>query len=45
MSVSVGGVALPAMEPGRLREVVHSALLTFDLIQFNLVGLLQRLGE
>jgi hypothetical protein len=43
VTVSVGGVALPAMEPGRMREVVRSALLTFDIIQFNLVGLLQRL--
>ena len=43
MSVNVGGVTLPAMEPGRMREVVRSALLTFDLIHFNLVGLLQRL--
>ena len=42
MSVNVGGVTLPAMEPGRMREVVRSALLSFDLIHFNLVGLLQR---
>jgi hypothetical protein len=43
ITVTVGGATLPAMEPGRMREVVCAALLTFDIIQFNLVSLLQRL--
>jgi hypothetical protein len=43
MTVTVGGATLPAMEPGRMREVVRAALTTFDIIQFNLVSLLQRL--
>jgi hypothetical protein len=31
------------MKPGRMRDVVRAALTTFDIIQFNLVSLLQRL--
>ena len=34
--VSVGGRQLPSMEPGKMREVIISALQTFNLIQFNL---------
>ena len=34
--VSVGGRQLPSMEPGKMKEVIISALKTFNLIQFNL---------
>ena len=34
--VSVGGRQLPGMEPDNMREVIISALKTFNLIQFNL---------
>ena len=37
MNVTVGGRELPVMDEKKLREVVHSALHTFSLIQFNLV--------
>lgn len=42
-TVEVGGRALPSMEPGQLEKVVRSALHTLDLIQFNLVGLTNKL--
>ena len=37
MNVTVGGRELPAMDEKKMREVIHSALQTFSLIQFNLV--------
>ena len=43
-TVEVGGRALSTMEPHQLKKVIRSALLTLDdLIQFNLVGLTNKL--
>jgi len=37
--VSVGGRELPAMDPAQMKHVIHSALNTFSLIQYNLARL------
>jgi len=38
-SVTVGGRELPQLDPTKKRQVMRSALITFDMIQFNLVRL------
>ena len=37
MSVTVGSKELPVMDDKKMKEIIHSALNTFSLIQFNLV--------
>ena len=43
-SVMVGGEQLPTMDPQQTRQMVKSALNTFDVIQFNLSTLIGKLG-